>query len=243
MSDDEDAHFGAADFGDALAGETNGVGVEAAIGFVEDGELGLQHGELEDFSPFHFAAGEAVVDVAAGEFGIHFELFHFRFQFLAEFAHGDELFAFFAIGAADVGGGMAEEVGHFHTGDGHRALEGRGRFRGGQLIGFHFQHIVRFTVGVDELDFAFGDVVAGMAGDGVAEGAFAGAVRTHESVNFAAAELEVQAFEDGLAVNGNVQVGDAKGFGHLVWFIDGDHGFGGMSKSLRVEKSGRCRKV
>ncbi len=94
----------------------------------------------------------------------------------------------------------------------------------GTLIGFHFQHIVRLAFGVDEFDFAFGDVVAGMAGDGIAKSAFAGAVGTHEGVDFAAAELEVQAFENGLAVDGNVQVGDVKGFGHLVWFIDGDHG-------------------
>ena len=103
----------------------------------------------------------------------------------------------------------------------------------GALVGFHFQHVVRFAVGVDQLDFAFGDVVAGMAGDGVAEGAFAGAVGAHEGVNFAAVNFEVHAFEDRLAADGDMQVGDAKRFGHLVWFIDGDHG----RILLRVKKS------
>ena len=143
VRDNEDAHIGAADFGDALAGEADGVGIETAIGFVENGEFGLQHGELQDFGALHFSAGETIVHIAAGELKIDFELLHFGAKLFPELAHRNQLFAFFAVGAADVGRGVAEEVGHFDAGDRHGALEGEEDAVAGALIGFHFQNVVR----------------------------------------------------------------------------------------------------
>ena len=56
VRDDQNAHFLAADIGDALAGQAHGVDVQPAVGFVQDGELGPQHGHLQDFGPLHFAS-------------------------------------------------------------------------------------------------------------------------------------------------------------------------------------------
>ena len=87
VRDDQNAHVRAADFGDALAGQPHCVGIQPAVGFVENGEFRLQHRQLQNFCPFHFAAGETFVHVAAGEFGIDFQLLHFRAKFIAEFPH------------------------------------------------------------------------------------------------------------------------------------------------------------
>ena len=48
MGDNQQAHLFAADFGNALARQTHRVGIEAAVGLVENGELGLQHGQLQE---------------------------------------------------------------------------------------------------------------------------------------------------------------------------------------------------
>ena len=94
VRDDQDAHPGAADFGDALAGQPNGVGIEAAIGFVEHRESRLQHRQLQNLGPLHFAAGKAVVDVSLGELGIDSQLLHLGPQFLAEILHRNQRLRF-----------------------------------------------------------------------------------------------------------------------------------------------------
>ncbi len=55
--------FSSSDLGDALAGQTDGIGVQAAIGLVEDRELGLQHGQIQNLGAFHFTAGTLTAQV------------------------------------------------------------------------------------------------------------------------------------------------------------------------------------
>ena len=141
VRDDQDAHLGAADFGDALAGQPDGVGIQAAIGLVEDREFRLQHRELQNLGPLHLAAGEAVVHIPPGELRIHLQLLHLRPEFLAELLHRDQLFAFLAVGAADVRRGMAEEIGHPHAGNRHRPLKGHEDARPRPLVRLHVEHV------------------------------------------------------------------------------------------------------
>ena len=181
MGDDQNAHVRAADFRDALAGQPHGVGIEPAIGFVEDGELRLQHGQLQDFGPFHFAAGKTFVHIAAGKFGIDFQLLHLGAQFLAELAHRNQLFAFFAIGPANIGRGVPQKVGHFDAGNGHRPLERQKDSVSGTIGRLHFQHVVNCAIGINQFDFSARDFIAGMPHDGVAQRAFARAVGAHRA--------------------------------------------------------------
>ena len=44
-----------------------GVDVEAAVGLVEDGELGLEHGHLENLVALFFSAREPFVDAAVAQ--------------------------------------------------------------------------------------------------------------------------------------------------------------------------------
>ena len=181
VGDDEDAHLPAADLGDASAGRTHGVNVQAAVGLVEDGVLRPQHGHLEDLGPFHLAAGEPVVHVASGELLIDLQLVHFPAEFLAELPHGDQLFALLALGSTDVGGRMAEEVGHLDAGDGDRPLEGHEQPRAGPLVRFEGQQVDPV-----ELDGPAGDLVTGMTHHGKTERALARTVGTHQRMDLAA---------------------------------------------------------
>src|SRR3954465_9161275 len=63
---------------DPLGDDAHGVDVEAAVGLVEDRECGAEHRQLQPLGPLLLAARETLVQVAAGEFGIHAQLVHLR---------------------------------------------------------------------------------------------------------------------------------------------------------------------
>ena len=53
-----------------------GVDVEAGVGLVEHGAVGLHERHLEDLVALLLAAGEALVQVPLGEAGVHAEALH-----------------------------------------------------------------------------------------------------------------------------------------------------------------------
>ena len=61
---------------DASGHGAQGVDVEAGVGLVEDGQLGLEHGHLEDLVALLLPAGEALVEVALAEGRVHAQLLH-----------------------------------------------------------------------------------------------------------------------------------------------------------------------
>ncbi|MFO0956766.1 MAG: hypothetical protein U0800_04770 [Isosphaeraceae bacterium] len=84
------------------------VDVQAAVGLVEDREGGPEQGHLR-FGPLLLAA-EALVEVAPGEIGIHAQFVHRGPGLLAELTHRHEVLPLLAVGIADVGHGVTEEV-------------------------------------------------------------------------------------------------------------------------------------
>ena len=179
VRDDEDAHLSATDAGDALAGEPDGVGVEAAVSLVEDRKLGAEHSELEDLGPLHLAAGESVVDVPSGEFRVDRKISHLRLEFVAEVPHRHQLLTLFAIGITDVGHRMPQKVGQPHTRDRHRPLEGEKDTGAGPLIGLHREQVVPGAIGLHQFDRTGRDFIGRVAHDAVAQRALAGAVGAH----------------------------------------------------------------
>ena len=67
VGDDQDAHVGAGELVDALGDGAQRVDVEAGVGLVEDRDLRPQQRQLQQLHALLLAAGEAVVEVAAGE--------------------------------------------------------------------------------------------------------------------------------------------------------------------------------
>lgn len=98
---------------------------------------------------------------------IHSQFFHLVADLLAELAHGNEVFTLLAGGVADVGDGMAEEVGDRHPGDGRRILERQKNSGLGPLIRFQGQ-----DVRAVDRDRAAQHLVVGVSHQSIAQGTF-----------------------------------------------------------------------
>jgi hypothetical protein len=228
VGDDQDSHRptgssgptgGATDPGDALAGETDGIGIEATVGLVEDRKPRLEHRQLEDLGTLHLTAGEAFVDVPSGKLRVDRQFRHLRLEFGTELLHRHQFLPLFALRIADVGDRMPEEIGQPHAGDRHRTLKGEKHPRPRPFVGFHREEVVPRAVGFDQLDRAGGDLIRGMPHDRVAERALSRAVRAHERVNLPSADGQVDPLEDLLPLHGDMETTDDELVGLLRWLL------------------------
>ena len=119
VGDQQDAELGpvGADLADALGDDAQGVDVEAGVGLVEDGELGLEDRHLQDLVALLLAAGEALVEVAVGERRVHAEALHPLHDRQAQLEHRE-------VDALAGRQRLAQEVEHRDPGDLLRVLEG-----------------------------------------------------------------------------------------------------------------------
>ena len=166
----------------------------------------LQHRHLQDLEPLLLAAGEAVVDVAAGELARDVDQLHRRLGVAAEVLEADlRLAASLAVGVDR----HPQVLRDGHAGDRDRVLEGHEQARARALLGIRFGDLLAV-----EVDLALGDLERGVAHDRVRERRLAGAVRPHQRAHLALRDLEVEALEDLLVLGADVQVANLE-VGHL----------------------------
>ena len=146
---------------DALGDDAQGVNVQAGVGLVQDGEAGTEQLHLEDLEALLLTAGEAGVNVALGEGGVHPQVLHGLVDLADPLAHLGSL-------AVDGGLGRAQEVGHGDAGNLDGVLHGQEEAGPGALVHAHLQQ-----VDAVEEDLAVGDLVVGVPGDGVGQGGLA----------------------------------------------------------------------
>src|SRR6478672_11840054 len=182
---------------DALGDGAQGVDVEARVGLVEDGDLGLEHRHLQDLAALLLAAGEAVVEVAGRELAVHVEQLGRELEIGAELLHADRV-----VLAAGIDR-HAQEIRHRHAGDGGRVLEGEEQPGLGPVLRVGLGDVLAL-----EGDLALGDLVAGVAHDRVGQRGLAGPVRAHQRVDLALRHLQVDALEDLAILDADVQVLD-----------------------------------
>ena len=96
-----------------------------------------------------------------------------------------------------------EELPGADAGEFYGVLEGEEYAQAGADFGVEGEEVLAVVDGL-----AGGDGVVGASGEDVGEGAFAGAVGAHNGVDFAGADLEVDAVEDGEVAGGGVEVLD-----------------------------------
>ena len=224
VGDDQHAHVGAlGDRVDALGDGVERVDVEAGVGLVEHGELGLLERHLEDLHALLLAAGEPVVDVAARELLGHVRELHRGLDRLAELLQRDRLLAARrAVRVED----HAQVLRGRHAGDGDGILEGHEQAGDGALVRVG----LRDVLAVEE-DLALGDVEVRVAHDRVGERRLARAVRAHQGVELARADVQVHAAQDGLLPCAHVQVAD----------LEVSHGLPKSAKA--VGRTGRTRRA
>jgi len=162
------------------------VDIEAGIGFIEDGELGFEHGHLENFVPFFLATGKTGVDRTIHEVLAHLHELHAVFDQREEI-HGVKI-RLAAVFADGVQRGF-EEIKIADAGDFDGVLKCHEDAFAGAVLGRHFKKILAFVE-----DLAIGDCIDVAAGEDLREGAFAAAVGSHDGVDFAFIDGEIDAF-------------------------------------------------
>ena len=185
MGDEQRAGLpGRADPVDALGHDAQGVDVEAGVGLVQDGDLGLEQLELQDLVALLLAAGEALVDVARREGRVHLQGGHGRLLLLHPVAQRRGL-------TADGGGGAAQEVRDGHAGDLDGVLHREEQAGAGALVDAHREDVLAV-----EGHAATRDGVLRVTGEAVGQRGLAGAVGAHDRVGLPGLDGQVDAVED-----------------------------------------------
>ena len=161
----------------ALRDDAQRVDVQAGIGLVQNGQLRLQHGHLQNLVALLFAAGKGFVHRAVHQLLVHVQ----QLQLLAhqrQEIHGVH-FVLAAI-LADRVQRRAQEIGVADAGNLDGILKRQEHAFAGGVFGLHRQQVLAV-----EEDFAAGDVVALAARQHLRQRALARAVRAHDGVDFA----------------------------------------------------------
>ena len=204
MRDHERAHVGPDERVDALCDDAQRVDVEPGVGLVEDRDPRLEHRHLQDLDALLLAAGEPVVQVALRELARHLQVLHRSEELRAELLHRDRVVLAAVRGLALRVDRAAQEARHRHARDRMRVLEREEQPALRTLVGPHLED--RLAV---EQDVALGDLVGGMAHQGVRERGLARPVRPHDRVLRVRVDREVDTLDDlGAVLQRDVQVRD-----------------------------------
>ena len=204
VRDDERARLRTDERVHAVRDDPQGVDVETRVGLVEHRDPRLEHRHLQDLDALLLAAGEAVVQVARRELAGNLEVLHCGEKLRPELGdrHGIVLAAVSRL--ARRVDRAAQEARHGDTGDRMRILEGEEEPALGTLVRSEFRHVLPV-----EHDLPLGDLVGGMAHQGVGERRLPGAVRPHDRVLLTDVDLEVDTLDDlGAVLQCDVQVSD-----------------------------------
>ena len=187
---------------DALGDHLERIDIETRIGFIENGELRLQHQHLQDFVALLLAAGEAFVDAARQKGFAHLHELHLLPDQRQEFVGIDLGFA----------GGLAlgverrlQQIDIVDAGNFHRVLKAEKQAGARALFGRQRQQVAAL-----EGHRAAGDLVVLAARQHLGERALARAVRSHDGMHLAGVDLEVDALQYVFARDAGAQIGNFK---------------------------------
>ena len=185
---------------DTLTHNPEGIHVQATVGLVQDGQVGLQHRHLEDFVALFFAAREAHIYAAGQETAVHLHQGQLAVHQLDELCTGEWRQS---LCLAVRSNGALKHLGVGHPGDLHGILESQENAFPGTFFRRKGQQGLAVQQGI-----AFRHSVARLARQNPAEGAFAGAVGPHYGVHFAPGNLQVDAAQDFAVLYRGVQIVD-----------------------------------
>ena len=170
----------------ALGHNLQSVDVQAGVGLVENGELGLEQLELQNLVALLLTTGEALVHVTGDEVGVNLQVLHGFLNVLGPGTQGGSL-------AVHCGLCGAQEVRHGHAGNLNRVLHCEEEASAGTLVNAHLGDVLAV-----QQNLAGINLVLGVAGDGGSQGGLTGTVGAHDGVNLARVDGQVNALEDGL---------------------------------------------
>ena len=184
VSDDEKPSLGAGEPVDSLGNSLEGVDVEARVGLVHHGQLRLQDRHLQHLVSLPLSARETLVQVAIGKARPTSQRLHRIHHLEPEFEDRQ-------VDTGAVGERLTKKLDDGNPGDRLRILKGQEQPTTAPLIRTHGQQIV--TV---EKNSSAGDPVLGVSGQHIGERALAGPVRSHDGVDLAVVDRQVDSMED-----------------------------------------------
>ncbi len=185
---------------DALGHDAKRVDVQARIGFIENGEPGLEHRHLEDLVPLLLAAGESEIDRAAHDLRPPVDHLELALEEIEE-VHRVHLVLAARLAQLVVGG--AQEVGVGDAGNLDGVLECQEDAGLRPQLGLEVEQVLAHV-----RDGAAGHRVGRMSGEHLRQRALAGPVRAHDGMHLAGVDGEGDAPEDFLVPGGSVQILD-----------------------------------
>ena len=196
VGDDQEGVFLVVIGPDAPGHRAHRVHVQTGIRLVQQGQPGLQHQQLQNLRFFLLTAGEAHIEIALGIARVHVKLLHLLFQLPAE---GDDLQGF-ACHRPQAG---AEKTLQGDTRNLLRRLEGEENAFPGSGIGLQRRDVLSL-----EGNGPAGDGIAGIAHNCRGQGGLARSVGTHEHMDLARSDGQLQMLQNGLFLHGHGQIPD-----------------------------------
>src|SRR4051812_119257 len=183
----------------ALGHDAERVDVQTRVGLVQNGDLGLQHGHLQDLRALLLAPREPVVEIPAREGFVHAEERHLLLDQRAKFLGRHRLCLAHLL--APDRQRLTQEVRHAHAGDRRGVLEREKDAPARALVRGKLQDVLALVE-----DLTVGHLVLGISHQRVRERALTRAVRTHQGMDLALVHREVEPLQDGLAVDPDVKI-------------------------------------
>ena len=178
---------------DAISHDLQRINIKPAIGFIQNGELWLQQSHLQDFIALLLATRKTDIDAALQHFVIHRKRLHAFPRQLQEL-HGIQ-FAL-TLGAANGIQRGTQESGIAHAGQFHRILKRQKHTRGSAFFRFHRQQILAV-----QQRSATRHLIAIAARQNIGKRGFAGPVRAHNGMHLTLRHNQINALQNGLAIN------------------------------------------
>jgi hypothetical protein len=173
-----------------------GVDIEAGVGLVQHGQLGLEDGHLEDLVALPLAAREPVVQVALPEGRVHAQLLHPLHHHQADLEDRQ-------VHAPTGRQGLSQELDDRDPADGLGLLEGEEDPGLAPDVGGPVGDVL-----APEPDGAGGHLVGRVAQQDVGQGGLARPVGAHEGVHLARPNGQIDPPEDGFALHRHVEALD-----------------------------------
>ena len=202
---------------DALGHGAESVHVEARVGLVQHGQLGLEDGHLQDLVALLLAPGEAVVQVALAEGRVHAQLLHPLHHHQSDLEHRQ-------VHAPAGREGLAQELDDRDAADGLGLLEGQEDPGLAADVGGPPGDVLAV-----EPDGSGGHLEGGVAEQHVGQRGLARAVGPHQRVHLSRSHGQVDALQDRLTLHRDMEALDLQ---EGLVPVRGWWGFAGHGPSL-----------
>ena len=168
--------------------DLQGVDVEAGVGFIKDGQTGLQYGHLKNLVALLLSARKSVVHRSLQKTVVNLQQLHFV---LHQEKKVSRIHRFFTAMGPERIQGCFQKIGVADTRDFNRILEGHEQPCARPLLWIHFEEVL-----ASKPDLPAGHFVGLPTGQDLCQGALARPIGSHDGMHFAGLNGEIDSPKD-----------------------------------------------